>query len=117
MITCMPFWSKREPEPTEVDLGEIQRYEIGALKRYFANQSALANGDLWAPVEQLVLARSPREVISAIEANPVLLTDRGDAALQLTAIYAEMVNLSWSLAVVADRRAWLERMRDVRPDA
>lgn len=85
--------------------------------RFFACQAGVnADDDLWPSVEQLVLARTPRDIVAALEEHPVLLTDRGDAALEFTEGAVTMMQLTFAPAVLADRRAWTERMR-ARNDA
>ncbi len=121
MIDRMPSSRKRDPTagPTQAEIDEVMRYEVETLKDYFASMRRVGDdpGGLWAGIEQLMFANGPREVMSAIEAYPELLTERGDAVLNLTETWAQMTGLPFAPRVIADRRAWLERTRAVRPDA
>jgi hypothetical protein len=117
----MAFSNKRDPAagPTQAEIDEVVRYEVETLKDYFASMRSVGDdtGDLWAGMEQLMFANGPREVTSAIEAYPELLTERGEAVLNVTEMWAQMTGLPFAPGVIADRRAWLERTRSVRPDA
>lgn len=108
------FFRRKPREPTEAEIAEVQRWEYDSLKDYFASQAGVNPADdLWPSVERLVLAGSPREVVATLEARPVLLTDRADAALSLTEMFATEIQLPFVPRVLADRRAWIERLRDV----
>lgn len=113
----MPF--RRKPgKLTDAEIAEVQRWERDALKGFFAGQAGVDSGDdLWPSVERLVFASGPREVVAALEAHPVLLTDRADAALSATELFATMTQLLFAQGVLADRRAWIERLRDLRAGA
>jgi len=113
----MPFSRKRDP--TQAEIEEVMRYEVKALKDYFTGMGSVGDdpGGLWAGVEQLMFANGPREVMTAIETYPELLTERGAAVLNLTESWAESAGLPFAPGIIADRRAWLERTRAVRPDA
>lgn len=101
-------------KPTDVEIAEVQRWEHDSLKRLFSSLASVdAADDLWPGVEQLVLARSPRDVLAALEAHPVLLTDRGDAALEMTELFVTVLKMPSARAVVADRHAWIEWMRTI----
>lgn len=105
------FFQRKPGEVTDGEIAEIQRWERDVLKRYFATQKAA--DDLWPSVERLVLARSPREIVAALQAHPVLLTERGDLALSSTEFVATVMRLRFAAGVLADRRAWIERLHDV----
>jgi hypothetical protein len=121
MIHRMAFRRKRDPTtgPTQAEIDEVMRHEVETLKDYFARMRSVGDdpGGLWAGVEQLMFANGPREVMTAIETYPELLTERGAAVLDMTEVWAQMVGLPFAPGVIADRRAWLERTRAVRPDA
>ena len=101
-------------EPTAAEIAEIQRWERDTLKGFFASQGGVdAADDLWPSIERLVFAGSPREVVEALEAHRVLLTERADAALSVTEIFATMTQLPFAAGILADRRAWIERRREI----
>ena len=91
--------------------------EQEALSGHISSMASVGDDEelksLWRAVEALISARSPREVVEVIDANPALLTDRADAMLRLVGLFAEMVRLPFAPGMVRDRREWLAQARGV----
>ncbi|MEK6438963.1 hypothetical protein [Pseudonocardia sp. T1-2H] len=103
--------------PSRKDIAAVQKWEQEALSDYFSSMSAVDSDAelkaLWEAVRALVFARSPREVMEVIAANPGLLTERGDATLNVTEHFIVHLPMPFAAATLRDRREWLTRMREV----
>jgi hypothetical protein len=92
-------------------MATLVEWERSMLDRYVAQMATVGDGGPFPAISAFLQTATTEDALHAVERNPELVSDAGEAAFSLLVGFAQMSGFVVLLPALQKRQAWLRDLR------